>query len=67
MGPNQPDAAVPEPVLDDFQDLMEAAQSALGFWDDPDDDKDWNASPAQRNRSGKMADADEGDTRSHRA
>jgi len=30
---------------DDFRDLMEAAQSSLGFWDNPMDDEDWNAAP----------------------
>lgn len=30
---------------DDFRDLTEAAQSALGFWDNPMDDEDWNAPP----------------------
>jgi hypothetical protein len=32
---------------DDFRDLMEAAQSSLGFWDNPMDDEDWNAVPAR--------------------
>ena len=32
---------------DDFRDLMEAAQSSLGFWDNPMDDEDWNAPPAR--------------------
>ena len=35
----------PEP--DDCRDLMEAAQSALGFWDNPLDDEDWNDAPAR--------------------
>jgi hypothetical protein len=30
---------------DDFRDLMEAAQSSLGFWDNPIDDEEWNAAP----------------------
>jgi hypothetical protein len=32
---------------DDFRDLTEAAQAALGFWDNPMDDEDWNAAPAR--------------------
>lgn len=27
---------------DGFDDLMEAAQSSLDFWDNPFDDEDWN-------------------------
>jgi hypothetical protein len=41
MTTGQPDAALPEPDADDFRDLMEAAESALGFWDNPMDDADW--------------------------
>ena len=26
----------------DFTDLMAAAQSSVGFWDNPLDDQDWN-------------------------
>jgi hypothetical protein len=26
----------------DFADLVSAAQSSLGFWDNPMDDEDWN-------------------------
>ena len=26
----------------DFGDLVSAAQSSLGFWDNPMDDEDWN-------------------------
>lgn len=26
----------------DFADLMAAAESSLGFWDNPLDDEDWN-------------------------
>ena len=33
---------------DDCRDLMEAAQSALGFWDNPADDADWNCLPTDR-------------------
>ncbi len=29
-------------VTDNFDDLLEAAQSNLGFWDNPFDDEDWN-------------------------
>jgi hypothetical protein len=25
-----------------FHDLMEAAASSTGFWDNPEDDEDWN-------------------------
>jgi hypothetical protein len=28
--------------LDDFRDLMDAAHSSIGFWDNPMDDEDWN-------------------------
>lgn len=38
---------VRDPEADDFRDLTEAAQSALGFWDNPLDDEDWNAAPAR--------------------
>lgn len=31
------------PGPDDFSDLAAAAGSALGFWDNPLDDEDWNA------------------------
>ncbi len=27
---------------EDFADLMSAAESSLGFWDNPLDDEDWN-------------------------
>jgi hypothetical protein len=27
---------------DAFNDLLSAAQSSLGFWDNPYDDEDWN-------------------------
>jgi hypothetical protein len=27
---------------DDFADLIDAAQTNLGFWDNPQDDADWN-------------------------
>ena len=27
---------------DSFNDLVSAAQSSLGFWDNPYDDEDWN-------------------------
>jgi hypothetical protein len=27
---------------DDFSDLVAAAESSLGFWDNPYDDEDWN-------------------------
>lgn len=43
MNTNQPDGTLPEGEADDFRDLMEAAQSALGFWDNPMDDADWGA------------------------
>ena len=33
---------VREPESGDFRDLTEAAQSSLGFWDNPLDDEDWN-------------------------
>lgn len=29
---------------DDFSDLVAAAGSSLGFWDNPYDDEDWNES-----------------------
>lgn len=29
-----------------FHDLADAAASSLGFWDNPLDDEDWNASAA---------------------
>ncbi len=32
---------VPDP--DDFSDLVLAAGSVIGFWDNPQDDEDWNA------------------------
>lgn len=32
---------VEEPV-DNFSDLVSAAQSSLDFWDNPYDDEDWN-------------------------
>ena len=31
------------PAADDFSDLVTAAGSAAGFWDNPEDDEDWNA------------------------
>jgi hypothetical protein len=30
------------PTGDDCRELVQAAQSALGFWDNPEDDEDWN-------------------------
>jgi hypothetical protein len=27
---------------DDFSDLVAAAESSMGFWDNPWDDEDWN-------------------------
>jgi len=30
------------PAERDFSDLIEAAQSGLQFWDNPQDDADWN-------------------------
>jgi len=32
---------IPEPA-DTFDDLLAAAESGLGFWDNPFDDEDWN-------------------------
>ena len=40
MSPNPADD--PDPEVDNFHDLMEAAASALGFWDNALDDEDWN-------------------------
>jgi len=40
MGPRE--VIVRDPEADDFGDLTEAAQSSLGFWDNPTDDEDWN-------------------------
>ena len=31
------------PAADDFSDLVAAAGSVTGFWDNPQDDEDWNA------------------------
>ena len=31
------------PTVDSFSDLVAAAGSATGFWDNPLDDEDWNA------------------------
>jgi hypothetical protein len=31
-----------EESADDFNDLLSAAESSLGFWDNPWDDEDWN-------------------------
>jgi len=31
------------PGGDDFSDLVAAAGSVTGFWDNPQDDEDWNA------------------------
>lgn len=33
---------IPDPS-ESFPDLVAAATSSLGFWDNPLDDKDWNA------------------------
>jgi hypothetical protein len=33
---------VVEQAKDQFADLLSAAQSSLGFWDNPYDDEDWN-------------------------
>ena len=33
--------------VDDCRDLVEAAQSSTGFWDNPLDDEDWNDAPAR--------------------
>jgi hypothetical protein len=30
------------PVADPLDDLLAAAESSLGFWDNPLDDEDWN-------------------------
>ncbi|MGH9551082.1 MAG: hypothetical protein ACRD3W_16990 [Terriglobales bacterium] len=30
------------PQSDDFTDLVQAAQTSLDFWDNPQDDADWN-------------------------
>jgi hypothetical protein len=32
---------------DDAHDLVAAAQSSLGFWDNPYDDEDWNHAAAR--------------------
>jgi hypothetical protein len=51
MAPDEPTTgpfAGSEP--DDCLDLMEAAQSALGFWNNPADDADWNNVPTERDR-----------------
>jgi len=31
-----------EETSDNFNDLLEAAQSSTNFWDNPYDDEDWN-------------------------
>jgi hypothetical protein len=31
----------------EFVDLLSAAQSSMGFWDNPLDDEDWNDAPAR--------------------
>jgi hypothetical protein len=31
-----------EPADDSLHDLMEAAASSTGCWDNPEDDEDWN-------------------------
>lgn len=33
---------IEEPDTDTFDDLLLAAESSLGFWDNPFDDEDWN-------------------------
>jgi hypothetical protein len=33
---------VVEERADDFQDLVQVAQTGLEFWDNPYDDEDWN-------------------------
>jgi hypothetical protein len=35
-------AVIVLPRADEFADLAAAAQSSLGFWDNPLDDEDWN-------------------------
>jgi hypothetical protein len=30
------------PGADEFADLLQAAESSTGFWDNPLDDEDWN-------------------------
>lgn len=30
------------PEVDDFSDLVQAAESSTAFWDNPLDDEDWN-------------------------
>lgn len=35
------------PARDTFDDLVAATGSALGFWDNPLDDEDWNAPDAR--------------------
>jgi hypothetical protein len=38
--------ALPEP--DEFEGLVEAAETSLGFWDNPWDDEDWNSAQVSR-------------------
>ena len=48
--PLPPGTAVQVIVRDtetDCHDLVEAAQSSTGFWDNPLDDEDWNDTPAR--------------------
>jgi hypothetical protein len=35
------------PEVDELSDLLEAASTSTGFWDNPWDDEDWNNAPAR--------------------
>jgi hypothetical protein len=45
MSPICMETVVVFPEPDDCDDIVEAAQSSLAFWDNPADDADWNDLP----------------------
>jgi hypothetical protein len=45
-----------ETAADDFRDLMAAAESSTGFWDNPIDDELWNATPSRSRNNGGISD-----------
>ena len=51
MNPIKPAA---DEGTEDFHDLVEAARSSIGFWDNPLDDEDWSAPAVPRDRCGKI-------------
>jgi len=42
-----------EEAEDDFKDMLDAATSSMGFWDDPEDEAEWKNTPEASSRRRK--------------